>query len=53
MKKSYTFLSVLLVFILAFSGCGATGEKAASIAVIYGAMAICSLFLLIGYCYLV
>ena len=53
MKKSYTFLSVLLVFILAFSGCGATGEKAVGIAVIYGAMAVCSLFLLIGYCYLI
>lgn len=54
MKKLFLNSPVLLLLlIVALSGCGTTGEKAASLSVIYGIMAVFSLFLLIGYCSLV
>ena len=53
MKKLSLIVPALLAFILALPGCGTMGEKAASISIIYGIMAVSSLLLLIGYCYLV
>lgn len=40
----------ILPLMLALSGCGAVGNKAASASVIYGAAAVISLLLLVGYC---
>lgn len=53
MKKTFVNLSLLLTLMIALSGCGTAGEKVVGISVIYGVMAVFSLFLLIGYCYLV
>ena len=50
MKKMVASLPILLVLILSLFGCGTTGEKIASISILYGAMAVCSLLLFIGYC---
>ena len=51
-KKLAGFL-ILLLFAISLFGCGTTGEKVASISIIYGTMALFSLLLLIGYCCLV
>lgn len=48
MKKLHLGLLVPLVMIL--SGCSAIGEKTASVSLIYGAAAVLSFLLLIGYC---
>ena len=53
MKKLYVSLPILLVFALSLFGCGTTGEKLASISIIYSAMSVCSLLILVGYCSLV
>ena len=53
MKKILTSIPFLLLIAISLFGCGTTGEKAASISIIYGTMAICSLLLLIAYCYFV
>ena len=49
MRRTLASLSPL-VFGLLLTGCGAIGEKAASMSVIYGAAAVLSLLLLVGYC---
>lgn len=53
MKKISAIFLLILIFIIALCGCGTTGEKTASISIIYSTMAVFSLLLLIGYCYLV
>ena len=50
MKRSLASLSPLPLCMLFLSGCGPIGEKAASMAVVYGVSAILSLLLLVGYC---
>lgn len=50
MKKLFAVLPILLVFCLSLLGCGTTGEKVASVSIIYSAMSVCSLLILIGYC---
>ena len=50
MRRSLASLSPLPLSMLFLAGCGPTGEKAASIAVVYGVSAILSLLLLVGYC---
>ena len=49
MRRSLARFSPL-AFGLLLTGCGAIGEKAASMSVIYGAAAVLSLLLLVGYC---
>ena len=50
MKKLFANLPILLIYAFSLFGCGTSGEKIASISIIYSVMAICSLLLLIGYC---
>lgn len=52
MKKLLIY-SPLLFVIFTLTGCGAIGAKSTSVSLIYGATTILSLFLLIGYCYLI
>lgn len=49
MKKSLTGLSILSLFLLLLAGCSPIGAKAASLSAIYGAAAVLSLLLLVGY----
>lgn len=53
MKKFVASISLLLFLILNLTGCGAVGDKSASLSIIYGATALLSLLLLIGCCWLV
>ena len=48
--RRFSAIASLLVCPLMLTGCGAIGEKAASISVIYGVTALLALGLLIGYC---
>jgi DNA-binding CsgD family transcriptional regulator len=48
MKKKGAASAILLFIILCLSGCGAVGEKSASLSWVYGAAAALSLLLLIG-----
>ena len=50
MRRSLASLSPLPLCMLLLTGCGPVGEKAASMAVVYGVSAILSLLLLVGYC---
>lgn len=50
MKRSLTGLCALSPVLLLLAGCGPIGAKAASLSAIYGAAAILSLLLLVGYC---
>ena len=50
MRRSLASLSPLPLCMLLLTGCGPIGEKAASMAVVYGVSAILSLLLLVGYC---
>ena len=50
MRRSLASLSPLTLCMLFLSGCGPIGEKAASMAVVYGVSAVLSLLLLVGYC---
>ncbi len=50
MAKTLSRISPLFLTLL-LSGCSAIGDKAASLSVIYGAAAILSLLLLVGYCF--
>ena len=49
MRRSFASFSLFLAAAL-LSGCGAIGNKAASISMIYGVTAVLALLLLIGYC---
>lgn len=49
MKKLLSSTTILMFLITLLSGCGPIGEKSASQTIIYGATAVCSLLLLIGY----
>ncbi|MDY3281244.1 histidine kinase N-terminal 7TM domain-containing protein [Dysosmobacter sp.] len=49
MKKLFAGTAVLLLIMLGLAVCGPVGEKSVSLTVIYGAAAILSLLLLIGY----
>ena len=53
MKRLLASTSCLFLLILNLAGCGAVGDKTASLSVIYGAAAVLSLLLLIGCCRLV
>lgn len=53
MKKNAIFSFLIMLSVFVFSGCGIIGEKAASMSVIYGTIALLSLVLLIAYCVLV
>ena len=53
MKKIISVFPILFLPLLFFIGCGTTGKKDTSISLIYAAMAICSFFLLVGYCYFI
>ena len=53
MKKNAIFSILIMLSVFVFSGCGIIGEKAASMSVIYGTIALLSLVLLIAYCVLV
>ena len=48
MKKFFPGVSSLFLILFGLSGCNSTGEKAASLSIIYGAAAVLSLLLLIG-----
>ena len=48
MKKPFLWALALLSIMPILSGCGADGEKATSLSIIYGAAAVLSLLLLIG-----
>ena len=50
MKKKIASMAVLLLTLFPLSGCRAIGSKASSVSVIYGATAVLSLLLLLGYC---
>ena len=50
MKKKIASMAVLLLMLFPMSGCGVIGSKANSMSVIYGATAVLSLLLLLGYC---
>lgn len=50
MRRSLVSLSPLPLCMLFLSGCGSVGEKAASMATVYGVSAVLSLLLLVGYC---
>jgi len=53
MKKLFSGIATLLLFILCLSGCQPVGEKSASLSIIYGVAATVSLLLLIVCCFLV
>lgn len=50
MRRTLARLSPLPFVMLLLSGCGPIGEKAASMAVVYGVSAFLALLLLVGYC---
>ena len=50
MRKKIASIAVLLLTLFSLSGCSEIGSKATSMSVIYGATAVLSLFLLLGYC---
>ena len=50
MRRSLAGLSTMSLVLLLLAGCGPIGEKTASLSVIYGAAAVFSLLLLVGYC---
>ena len=49
--KQIPRFSALLILSLSLCGCGAIGEKGGSISAAYGAMAILSFLILLGYCF--
>lgn len=53
MKKILICFAGPLLAALALCGCSTVGNKAASMSAIYGVMAVLSLVLLVGYCYLI
>ena len=53
MKKNFSCISLMLIITLLLSGCSPVGSKSASMTIIYGATAVLSLLLLIGYCILI
>ena len=50
MKKLFASIPFLLSMIVCLSGCNAIGEKSASLTIVYGAAAVLSFLLMIGYC---
>lgn len=50
MKKLFARIPFLLSMIVCLSGCNAIGEKSASLTIVYGAAAVLSFLLMIGYC---
>ncbi len=50
MKKRLVGLIICISLALGLSGCNTLGEKSASLSIIYGATAVISLLILIGYC---
>lgn len=52
MKKTASVILSFALSIFLFSGCTAIGEKSASFSVVYGMIAVFSLILLSGYCFL-
>lgn len=53
MKRLLAGIPILLFLIFGLSGCNPIGDKTASFTIIYGATAVLSFLLLIGYCFLV
>lgn len=50
MKRSYAGFFLLPLVPILLTGCSSIGDKAASISIVYGATAVLSLLLLVGYC---
>lgn len=50
MRRYFVGFSLLPLLLILLSGCHAIGDKSASLSVIYGATAVLSLLLLVGYC---
>ena len=53
MKRLFTYTPFILLILASLGGCSLIGAKTASLVIIYAATAVLSLFLLLGYLYLV